>query len=148
WLVITVPRQTAAFAAEHWFWLAVLWLLAGLAIEWAGVWTLFQFALSLAAVFAVVARLETQPWFIESPRPWFDPWTLEAIGIALAGLNIAWAVVRIAVKRVRADRPASALRAHVARLCASPWLAVDRITSGWVVVLLVAIATYAALPGI
>ncbi len=148
WLAITVPEQTAAFAAGHWFWLAVLWLLTGLAIEWAGVWTLFQVALSLAAVFAVVARLEVQPWFRESPRPWLDPWTLEAVGIALAGLNIAWAVVRIAVVRVRVDRPASALRAHVGRLCASPWLAVDRITSAWVVALLVAIASHAALPGV
>ncbi len=148
WLVVTVPLQAAAFAAGHWFWLAVLWLLTGLAIEWAGVWTLFQLAISLAAVFAVVARLEVQPWFRESPRPWLDPWTLEAVGIALIGLNIAWAVVRIAVVRVRVDRPASALSAHVARLCASPWLAVDRMTSVWVVVLLVAIASYGALPGV
>jgi hypothetical protein len=105
-------------------------------------------ALSLATVFVVAMQLQKQPWFGESRQPWLDPWSLEAIGIALAALNLAWAVLRNVSERASRNRPPQGLASRTRTLLASPWLAVDRVTTGGLVALLVVIAAYAAIPGV
>lgn len=138
WLAWLVPAQVAGLEAIHWAWLAALWLAAALATGWLAVWTLFQIALLLATVFGVTFRLEQMAWFAESPRPWLDPWTLQAVAIALVALNLAWAAARMICRPLM----------HARRLLASPWLSVDRLTTGALVVLLVILGSYAAAPGV
>jgi len=150
WLVLLMPSRPASYEAVHWMWIAALWLAVTLATGWMPVGTLFQLALVVATVFGVVARLETHAWFQQSPRPWLDPWTLEAIGIALASLGFAWGIVRLACRASsrRHAQVATHLSHDLTRALATPWLAVDRVTNvalaGWLVLL----GTYAVAPGV
>ncbi|MEX0676025.1 MAG: hypothetical protein WD063_03050 [Pirellulales bacterium] len=137
WLVWLVPADVAGLEAVHWGWMAAVWFAAALATGRLPVWTLFQIALVLAALFGVNARLEQHAWFAESPRPWLDPWTLQSVAIALVVLNLFWAAARIVCRRL--------VRAR--RLLASPWLSVDRVTTGALVALVVLMGICAAAPG-
>src|SRR5262249_16840536 len=98
-------------------------------------------------VFAGVALVEHRPWFVASARPWLDPWTLEAAGIALAVANLAWLAARTVCRRTAQAQPEQTWLAAAHRRLASPWLARDRATSLGLVGLPLALAGYAALPG-
>jgi hypothetical protein len=147
WLLLSFGVESAGFQAGHWLWLSLVWLALATVTGWPLVWTLLQVGLSLAAVFGTATVLEKQPWFGESPRPWLDPRTLSAAGIALAALNLAWTAIRGVCRWASEETPPRAWAVQAQRLLTTPWLAVDRVVSGGLVVLLVAIGCYAALPG-
>ncbi len=84
--------------------LALLWL----TLAWAHrspVWfAAFQAALSVSALFAVTVWIERQPWFLASDFRLLDVRALQAYGVGLAALGLAWALGRRAlsgVERVR-----------------------------------------------
>ncbi len=146
WLVWLAPTHTAAFEAPYWLWLAAIWLTVAIGTAWLPVFALAQIAVAIAIIFGVGTILERQPWFAETRFPWLDPWTLQAVGTALAGACLAWAVARYAVTRLSA-RDANSRLSRAAALLASPWLSVDRAIAGSLVGLLLLVATYAAWPG-
>ncbi|MBI3839609.1 MAG: hypothetical protein HY288_16940, partial [Planctomycetia bacterium] len=148
WLAVLAPGQTAAFKAGHWLWLALLWLAVAASTGWLPVWTCFQVALSVSVVFGAASQLEAHAWFAESNRPWLDPWTWQAVGIALAVLNLAWAALRIICRHWSERATEDDWSGRATKLLNSPWLAVDRVTSGALVALVVMLGTYAALPGV
>ena len=148
WLFYAIGPDSTALEAGHWLWLAIIWAVMAWITYWSPVWTLAQVALCLSVVFGVVLRLEHQAWFVESPRPWLDPWTLEALGVALAGLNLAWIAVRLAFNRASQGRDPESKWCEFRDLLASPWLSVDRYTSGALVALVIGLGTYAVVPGV
>ncbi len=148
WLVWIVNSTGAALEAGCWLWLAAIWLIVAFSTGWPAVWTLAEIALALATVFGVATQLETRAWFADSPRPWLDPWTWQAEGIALAALSLVAAAVRMACGRLQTGRPPGSRFAHATELLATPWLAVDRAIAGGLAALVVAIGTYAAVPGV
>jgi hypothetical protein len=148
WLVWLIPAQVAAFETSHWAWIAAVWFAAALATGWLPVWTMFQAALVLATVFGVWSRLDAHAWFANSPRGWLDPWTLQSVAVALVGLNLVWAAARIVCRRLAGREEPSRWSTQARRLFASPWLSLDRVTTVALVVLLVLLGIYAALPGV
>jgi hypothetical protein len=147
WLVWLVPGEAVGFEALHWAWLAGVWLAVALATSWLPVWTMFQTALVLATVFATSAQLHETQWFADSPRPWLDPWTISAVAVALVGLNLCWAAARIACQTLAAHAAPESRSVAADRLLALRWLSVDRLTTGALVAVLVALGIYAAAPG-
>jgi hypothetical protein len=101
----------------------------------------------LTVIFSTALRLAQEQWFLESPRRWLDPWTLEAIGAALVALNLGWALVRLVCRRFASAQRPDSLFARGQRILNSGWASVDRLTTAALATLLVALATYAALPG-
>ncbi len=140
WLVWRVPPAMADVQAIYWSWLAALWLAVAVAVGWKALWTMFQLALVAATVFGVVVRVSLEPWFAATPRPWLDPWTLQAIGLGLTGLSLAWAGLRLACRGPLHQLP-------LARLLDTRWLAVDRMTTAALAALLVLLSLYSVLPG-
>jgi hypothetical protein len=147
WLSFSLAVESAGFQAGHWLWLSLVWLAIATATGWPLVWILLQVGLSLATVFGAATVLKGQPWFAESTRPWLDPRTLSAIGIALAALNLAWTAIRGACRRASEQTPERPWALRAQNLLATPWLIVDRLVTGGLVALTVAIGCYAALPG-
>ncbi len=148
WLIWLAPTATAAFEAPRWLWLAVLWLALGVFGGWQPAFMLVQLGLAAAAVFGVGAILEQRTWFAASRWPWLDPWTLEAVGLALAGLTLGWTVIRFVVARRSAGAAEQSVVVRTERILSSPWVAVDRWIAGGLVVLLLGIGTYAVWPGV
>ena len=147
WLLLSLTVESAAFQAGHWLWLSLVWLAIATATGWPLLWTLLQVGLSIATVFATATVLERQPWFAESPRPWLDPRTLSAIGIALAALNLAWTAIRGACRRASEQAPERPWAVRAQTMLTTPWLVVDRVVTGGLVAFVAAIGCYAALPG-
>lgn len=81
-------------------WVAAGWLF--IAWRWRSiVWfTAFQVALAGALMTFVDQRLQLQTWYVASPRSWIHPTFVQWQAIALAGLGIAWGLLRIAVAKV------------------------------------------------
>lgn len=55
-----------------------------------------QVVLATSACLAVLSRLTLRPWFAASPNPLLDPWTLQALGIVLATIALAFSLIRLA----------------------------------------------------
>ena len=87
-------------------------------------------------------------WFVHTDWPWLDPWTLQSVALGLVALNLVWAVVRLVCRDVSAGTTLGTWRAQAASRLASPWLAIDRVTTGLLVALLVGLSVYAVLPGV
>jgi len=134
-----IPTGDVFYEAVYWGWLTALWLAAAVSLGWLPIATLFQLGLVATTVFATGTALARQPWFRESPWPWLDPWTLEAVGFALAGLNLLWAIVRLGVrKRSSGSSLTGALT--------TPWLAVDRATTVGIIIGLLSLSSFGLLP--
>jgi hypothetical protein len=112
--------EWAGFAA----WLAAVWF--AVAWVWREVGAVYAMHLSLAAaaVLCGLAWVERQGWWADTPLGPGDPRALQAFGIALALLGLAWVAVRRAV--AGNDR----LRA----LWLNDPLAADRLVTGAVIV--------------
>ncbi len=109
-------------------------------------WT--QAALSFGVAFAVAARLGAQAWFRESPRPWLDPWTWQAIGIALVLVGLTLIGLRGGWRRLAVSRPDDA-RIELGRwLIVAQRPAFDRLLTALLVGIAFVLAYYSALPGI
>lgn len=98
WLY-AAPSETTTVFAEYTFWLAAVWFAISYLHRLAGLFTAAQVMLTLGVLSAVTSRLETRDWYAASPYPLVDPWTLEAQGIALALLGLAWVGARIGLRR-------------------------------------------------
>ena len=96
-----------------------------------------QIVMALAAALAVLARLSIRPWFAASSEPLLDPWTLQAIGTALAVVALVFSIGR----RFLPDRSA-----------VTRWLdrqfAFDRVLSLFVAAGFAALAVGAFAPGL
>lgn len=120
-------------------WLAGIWLVIAWKEIWPSLFTGFQAALSLSVVLAVTAWVRQQTWVVEQGFDFWNPWSLQAYGIGLAVLALAWVIARLVA---RGTATAQAL------LEPPEWPALDRV----MLVLLVAgqflLAAWNVLPGI
>ena len=147
WLFAVVPTTTTTVQAIYWSWLAITWLAVGVGARWRPAFTLMQSALTLATVFGVGTVLEQQSWFQQARWPWLDPRTVQALGTSLAGLSLAWIVLRFAARRTLRATDSDAGPHPITALVESPWLSVDRVVSGAMIALLVLLGIFAVLPG-
>lgn len=75
-------------------WISVLCLAMSIADSSEPLFIVGQIAASLAAVLFVLARLSIRPWFVASADPLRDPWSLQAIGAAVACVALLTTIVR------------------------------------------------------
>src|SRR5262249_42012319 len=80
----------AASLALYTAWLAAVWLAVAWVERRPGLFAAFQAALSVAVVHGVTAWVEGQPWGGDYPDALWDPRSLQAYGVALAGLGLLW----------------------------------------------------------
>ncbi len=171
-LAWSVGVESFNFVAGHALWLAGCWLVLALLVGSAILFAAFQAALSASLLFAVVGVVRQQPWAADLRLAWLDPWSLQAQGIALALLGLAWTMLRIVVGRFSkpSERAGSALAQadanevsagleirptgirptfarHAAQLLLRGWPSFDRVVTYVVLSLLVLLSIYAALPG-
>ena len=132
---------TAATSATHTVWLAAVWLAVACLNGWPWLFSAFQAALALAAVFTAVAGIEHRAWFTAASHPWTEPWTIQTIGIALALLSGAWVAVRLAVRRTEIGKKAD-------NLLNPPWPTPDRILSWMLFGLAAALGICGTWPGV
>lgn len=135
---------TAALLAVPLLGLAVVWLALSWLMRWPWLFTAFQAALSAAVAVGVTARLESEAWFQSAERPRLDPWNLQAQAVALAVLALGWIAVRIAAARW--IKPAE--KQTLALLLNPTWPAFDRVMNVLLLLAMVALAIYGALPGV
>lgn len=136
-------------------WLSLVWLALTLVLNSMIFFAAFQVALAAALVCGVTTQLETRSWYTASRAPWLDPWFLQALGIAIALYCLAWHGVRFALGRTEAiemnldsqQDAESALHRLCGMLNSQP-VTFDRLCQSAVFILLMAIAIYAAVPGI
>ncbi len=158
-LAWSVGRESFGFVAWHALWLAGCWLVLALLAGWAALFTAFQAALSASVLFGVVGVVRQQPWAGDLRLAWLDPRSLQAQGIALAVLSLAWTMLRILVGRFSkpSERAADDVSAgleirptfagRMSRLLFPDWPSCDRVLTYVVLSLLVVLSIYAALPG-
>jgi len=97
WLFAAL-RETATVLSAYTFWLAAIWFAVSYLHRLSGLFTAGQFMLTLGVVFSVTAVLKQQDWFAAAQHPLLDPWTVQAQGIALAVLSLAWVGARVAFR--------------------------------------------------
>ncbi|HEX2519003.1 MAG TPA: hypothetical protein VHK04_05635, partial [Castellaniella sp.] len=141
-LILWFDWGNAVSMAVPLFALAGVWLAVSGLMQWPKLFAAFQALLSLAVVMAVTSQLETQAWFQSAPLPWLDPWTLQAQAVALGLLGLIWVGVRIGTQRW-----SSAFR-RVGSLLNPPWLAFDRVLNVALLIVLIGLSLYGALPGV
>ncbi|MEX2112460.1 MAG: hypothetical protein WD845_04705, partial [Pirellulales bacterium] len=154
-LVAAIPETSTGTVAVYLAWLAAVWLALSFVTSWAGVFTASQIAAVLAIFAGVTAAVETRDWYTAAAHPWLDPWFLAAEGVALAFFalvmgGVRWIFSRIAARRAEfvIELPPPAWYAVGDRLLNAPWPAVDRVLQVVLVVVFVAVAIYAAVPGV
>lgn len=162
-LVGLIPTEAPGIVAAHALWLSIIWCaLAWMLRSWK-LFTAFQAALTCSVVFAVATWIRTRPWAAGPREIWLDPWSWQLQGIALSLLGLGWTAVRIGLKRLEnkysgevatmpggptARTPSRTWLADMRQLLSPPWPACDRVV-GWLVLLaLVTIAVYGAVPGV
>jgi hypothetical protein len=104
------------------FWLAGIWLVLSVAKHWAVLFTAFQAALTVGLVCGVAAIFDSRA--LPSQSLWLDPHVLQAHGIALALLSLAWLLLRLAVQRFSGRSNGLALN-----LLYPGWPTVDRVVT-------------------
>ena len=143
WLVPTAPLGSLA---GHTLWLALVWLVLAWRQNSPSLFAAFQAALSGAVVCVVGAWLRSQSWF-QGELSWFDPWSLQAVGIALSVLGLAWIALRLGVQRgLVLNDPDGSGAARLGRLLNPGWPAFDRVVQGVLLAAIVFLAVYAVVP--
>ncbi len=128
--LLLTPEVTPMVHAGYALWLAVLWLVVA-GVRHSPAWfTAFQAALSMALVLAVTA-------FLPEQQDWFDPRSLQAYGVGLGLLGLAWIVARAGLS----SRP------RVRELWQAPWPSLDRMVLGGLIVAQLALALWGISPG-
>jgi hypothetical protein len=136
------------------FWLSAVWLALAWMANWPQVFTAFQAALFVSVFSCVTAVLADRAWYAAADRPWLDPWFWQVQGIAMAAVCLMWTGLRSAVRHThRLAHGDDAARGDTwlttaNRFLNPPWPAVDRVCQVLCVVLLLFLATYAAVPGV
>jgi hypothetical protein len=133
-IVITAHATTAGSLAASSAWLAAVWLCLAFLVGWRLLVTASQLAAVFAVLCGVTAGVESRAWYGAVPRPWLDPWFLEAQGIALA-------VYCLVVHTMRSWFRGGAKPQAV-------WMHVDHVVLMGLVALVVLLATYAVVPGV
>ena len=146
-LAWTVPTVGPSASAVHLLWLAGVWAALAWLVVARGLFGASQAALAGAVALAVAAWLEARPWFGDAPVRWLDPRVLQAEGIALSLLGLAWIGLRLGVRSLAEARPKDPRLGTARRLLEPPWPTFDRLTSWAAVAVLVVLSVYGAMPG-
>jgi hypothetical protein len=138
-LVLLLDEGSLELRSVSMGWLAAIWLV----ISWAEVsrWLFAgcQAALCVTVGLAVTAWLEGQPWVVDNPDAGlWDPLSLQAYGLGLAGLCLAWVAARILLQANPTAR----------ELLLPDWPGVDRIVLGTLLLGQIGLADWGVLPGI
>ncbi len=94
-LVVAVAFVAPAPLLARMLVLAGVWLVLSWRSESPPLFAGFQAALSGVVVYGVATVLARQAWYVTSPRPWLDPWMLQAHAIALGVLGLGWTGLRV-----------------------------------------------------
>lgn len=159
-LAFQVPTVSALTTTCYLLSLCGIWLVLACLEGHRFLFTFFQAALALVAIFGAVATVETRDWFVASAEPWLDPWTIQCQGIALAGVSLAWSAVRLVARRGLPSETTpsipnetlapnkSPVREMARHLLFAPRARLDRVGTVVVLVGLIILASYAVLPGV
>jgi hypothetical protein len=138
WLFLAAWPDMATLCA-YLGWLSLVWLVLAWRWQQPVLFAAFQSALTGTVLLGVTAWLENQSWVVGHwPQGLADPRSLQAYGIALALLSLAWLLVRFSLS----SRP----NAH--RLIEPAWPAVDRVVLSQVVIGQLVLAVWAVLPDV
>ncbi len=103
WLIrspaFDVWQSTAAMAGCL-FWLGVIWILLAWIHQKSAIFTAGQVVLTVAGILASLSWLEWRQWIVRFPRDLSSPSNLQAFGIGLGLLSLAWMAVRMASRLV------------------------------------------------
>jgi hypothetical protein len=151
-LVVGSAELSWNILAAALIWLAVVWLTLSSVSPWQQLFTAFQIAM-IAALFCVVtAQLESRSWYAAATRPWIDPWFLQTQGVAFALFCLAWKGTTLGAIRLFAgsgqDETSPSWRRGLHALEDTATLPVIRFLEAAIVLLALALAIYAAAPGI
>lgn len=116
------------------FWLAMIWLALAVANWWRVLFTAFQALLAIGVVCGVAAIFDARA--LPSHLSWSDPHRLQAQGIALVLLSLAWLGARLIIRGNEQNLAATRFR----QLLSPPWPKVDQIIVGLVWLLLIALS--------
>ncbi|MCE5268170.1 MAG: hypothetical protein LLG00_09825 [Planctomycetaceae bacterium] len=81
------------------YWLAAIWLAIGWRRRNAFLFGAHQIMLAAATGVATTAWLKSQTWMAGGVQGFWHPHSLQAYGVALAALSLAWVVARIALRK-------------------------------------------------
>jgi hypothetical protein len=139
-LVSLVANASALTAAIYLGWLALLVTALAIVQSSAPLFIVSQ-VVTLSSIFAaVVTGVEMRTWYTTAAKPWLDPWFLQAQGVALAAYCLVSTTLFAGWKRFAKQFAESSL--------AAAWPTVERVVAWSLVVLLVLVTGYAALPGV
>lgn len=130
--------------AMRWAWLAGVWLLMVIAHRRGLVHALFQAAVTAAAAFGAIALVERRSWFLQNVHPFGDPWTWQAIILAVGALSLLWIVLRL----VGRARPAADLGEAGELPPRNPLGSFDQWITGLLVIATLGMMVLAVVPGV
>ena len=141
-------RDLYGAAAGECLALAAIWLALSALLRRPRLFWVAEAALGCGAALSVLARLAGHAWFRDAQHPWLDPWTWQALGVALAVVGLGLSGTRYGWRRLALARPGNA------QLELGRWLIdtqrpkFERFLAALLVTATLAVAYYAALPGI
>ncbi len=118
------------------FWLAAIWFALAIVKRWPILFTAFQALLALSVFCFIAAVFDARA--LPSHLSWSDPLRLQAQGIALVLLSLAWIVVRLKVRR--GIQLPDSRAANFETLLFPPWPKVDQIVIALVWLLLIVLS--------
>ena len=98
-LLMNVAGRDPLWLAGCLFWLAAIWLAIAWSERAAILWSAAQAVLTGAAIAATVAWLQRHPWEGTAPVDLAEPRSLQAYGIGLGLLTLAWTAARLLLRR-------------------------------------------------
>ncbi len=151
WMTIDLSAGALNAYAVRMAWVSVLWIVLAFLGRWALMFALGQGGLMVAACAGLQSRLFEAHWFELLTSPWREPWVWQGYLLVVAGSCLGWAAGRAFIGRFAARANASAAPPGwlgVADELLNPtFLAVDRWVTGIVLLGLVGLALWSALPG-
>jgi hypothetical protein len=160
WMIERLYEDSTGGFAVRMAWLSGLWLMLAVMMRWSPLLSAAQIAMAVAGCAGVYEWLERTPWFLKLAYPWASPRVLHAYALTIAGISLAWAIVRRVVEwrcaRSTAGKGQAELRADdtanwavvLHRLLKPDIPLADRWMSVVAVAALIALAAWSVLPGI
>jgi len=78
-------------------WIAVVWLLLGVACAHSALLSAFQVASAVTVVLGVTAIVSQADWYLAAQRPWLDPRFFSSQAMAIATLGLGWTLFAAAI---------------------------------------------------